>query len=799
MRAKAILSFIFSLWYTHSYAQTASNTFQSSSDNTTVNRSDAKVTLSGYIRDAADGEALIGASVYIKELQTGTISNTYGFFSLSIPEGNYTLTFSYIGYQSQTQEIELRQSKTFNIELLTEDVALEEIVISADRPDANVENVEMSTNVVSMTEVKQIPQLLGEADVIRSIQLLPGITTVGEGATGFNVRGGNIDENLILLDEAPVFSSSHLFGFFSVFNADAVKDVKIYKGGIPAYYGGRLSSVLDVRQKEGNMKEFGGEGGIGLISSRLLLEAPLQKDKSSFMIAGRRSYFDLFTRFSSDEDLKNTTLYFYDLNAKVNYIINDKNRIYLSGYFGRDVFGLNEFGFDWGNATATLRWNRVINSKLFANFTAVYSDYKYTLGSESDTESFDWISNIFNTNIKADFSYYINPNNTLEFGLNALYYKFKPGNVEVRRLNEEDINFDLESERALEPAVYISNEQKISDRLSVQYGLRYSWFYNIGRGTVYLYGESPRNKNNITDTLQYGSGEIIKSYEALEPRISGKFTLTPGSSIKASYNRMAQYLHLVSNTTAALPFDVWTPAGPFVKPARVDQFTLGYFRNFRDNSLEFSAEVYYKNYQDLLDYKDGAELLANQTLETELLSGNGRAFGLELLLRKQTGRLTGWIGYTLSRTERKVPGINNDEYYPSNYDKPHDITVVASYELNQKWTVSANLSVMSGRPITYPNARYEIDGIIVPNFDNRNGARVPVYHRLDLSATYEKPQKPGRKWQSSWSFGIYNVYSRRNTFSIYFRQNEDISTKTEAVRYSIFGTAIPSVTYNFKF
>ena len=647
--------------------------------------SEGRVTLSGYIKDVENGEALIGASVYVKELQTGTITNTYGFYSLSLPSGKYTVTFSYIGYQSLTNELQLQENQTLTVELSPEDVTLEEVVVTSDRLDANVEKVEMSTTTVSMVEVKQMPQLLGEVDVIRSIQLLPGITTVGEGATGFNVRGGNIDENLILLDEAPVYNSSHLFGFFSVFNADAVKDVKIYKGGIPAAYGGRMSSVLDVRQKEGNMKEFAGNGGIGLISSRLLLEAPIVKEKSSFMIAGRRSYFDLFTKLSPDEDIQNTSLYFYDLNAKVNYIFDDKNRIYLSGYFGRDALGLEEFGMEWGNKTATLRWNHLINERLFSNFTAVYSDYDYNLNADSDTDNFDWTSNIFNTNIKADFSYYLNPNNTLDFGINGLYYKFKPGNIKVDRLLEDDIALDLEPERAFEPAIYLSNEQKLSDRLSLQYGLRYSQFHNFGKGEVYRYAPGlPRENKNVIDTIQYGSGEVIKSYDAFEPRISGKFTLTETSSIKASYNRMAQYVHLVSNTTAAFPIDIWTPAGVHVKPAKVDQYALGYFRNFNDNTLEFSAEVYYKNYQDLLDYKDGAELIFNEALEQEILSGKGRAYGIELLLRKQQGRFTGWIGYTLSRTERKVPGINNNEYYPSNYDKPHDLTLVASYELNKK-------------------------------------------------------------------------------------------------------------------
>lgn len=759
-----------------------------------------KITLSGYLRDAENGEALIGAALYVEELQTGTITNTYGFYSLSLPEGNYKITFSYIGYQSITKEINLNRNQSLNLELAAEEVTLKEVVVSSNRPNANVEKIEMSTTTVNMVEVKQMPQLMGEVDVIRSIQMLPGVTTVGEGASGFNVRGGDVDENLILLDEASVYNASHVFGFFSVFNADAIKDLKIYKGGIPAAYGGRLSSVLDVRQKEGNMKSFAGNGGIGLISSRLLLEGPLKKDKSSFMVSGRRSYADVFTKLSSNEDLRNSTAYFYDLNAKINYVINDNNRVFLSGYFGRDALGIDVAGMDWGNKTATLRWNHLFNTRLFSNFTAVYSHYDYALGADTETANFSWKSNILNTNIKADFSYFINPNNTLEFGINALHYKFKPGNVKVNRVENDDVALDLDPETALEPAIYISNEQKISDRLGVQYGVRYSRFYNLGEGKVFKYAPGqPKTINSIIDTVYYGSDDVIQSYDAIEPRIAAKFTLNTSSSLKASYNRMAQYIHLVSNTTAALPIDVWTPAGAYIKPAKVDQYTIGYFRNFKDNIIEFSAEAYYKQYYDLLDYKDGADLLFNESLETELLEGKGRAYGLELLLRKQEGKLTGWIGYTLSRTERKVPGINNDDYYPSNYDKLHDINVVASYELNSKWTTSASLTVMSGRPITYPNARYEFEDITIPNYDNRNGARAPMYHRLDLSATYDIPKKPGRKWESSWTFGLYNVYARRNAFSIYFRQQEDNPAITEAVRYSVFGTIIPSVTYNLKF
>lgn len=800
---KTIVKYILSILIllSHFPNEAAAKLMKGNERDNNKNSSEARYTISGFIKDASNGEALIGASVYIDELKSGAVTNSYGFYSISLTPGTYSLVFSYIGYKSIKETINLKQNYSLDINLLSEDVSLQEVVVKADRPNANVEKLEMSTTTVNIAQIKQMPQLLGEVDIIRSLLLLPGVTTVGEGATGFNVRGGNVDENLVLLDEAPVYNASHVFGFFSVFNADAVKDIKLYRGGIPAIYGGRLSSVLDVRQKEGNMKKFSGNGGLGLISSRLLLEGPMLKYKSSFMVAGRRSYADVFTRLSSNKDIKDNVVYFYDLNSKINYVINDRNRIYLSGYFGRDVLTAGKNArLDWGNNTATLRWNHIINSRLFSNVTAVYSDYDYTLSGSNQGESFNWISSILNTNLKADFSYYMNPNNTLAFGVNALTYGFQPGDISLKRVGEQDVSFNLRKKRAVEPAIYISNEQTINKNLSLQYGLRYSRFYNIGKGKEYIFanGEAS-NPINIIDTVEYKSGEVIKSYGALEPRFSAKYTLTGNSSIKISYNRMAQYIHLISNTTAALPLDIWAPSGKYIKPAQVDQFTAGYFRNFSDDAFEFSAEVYYKNYKNLLDYKDGAELMFNDVLETEIRNGEGRAYGLELLLRKQEGRFTGWIGYTLSRTERKVPDVNNNNFYPSNYDKLHDLSVVANYELNPKWSFSSNITYMSGRPITYPNAQYVYEGIVVPNYDNRNGGRTPAYHRLDLSATYLPNKNPNRKWDSSWTFSIYNAYGRRNPFSIYFRQNKDNPAITEAVRYSVFGSIIPSVTYNFKF
>ena len=761
-------------------------------------KDEKKLSINGYVKDATTGEELIGVSIYIQETKTGTTSNVYGYYSLALEAGTYTVQYTYVGYQPIIKTVKLSQDTQLNMELVPEELALDEVVVTSSRPDKQVEVVQMSTIKMDIADVKKMPQLLGEVDLIRSIQLLPGVTTVGEGATGFNVRGGNIDENLILLDEAPVYNASHVLGFFSVFNADAVKDVQLQRGGIPAMYGGRLSSVLDIRQKEGNSKNFSGTGGIGFISSRLMLEGPIVKDKSSFMVAGRRSYADIFTALSVDENIKNSSAYFYDLNTKLNYNLNDKNRLFLSGYFGRDVLGVGKnFGFNWGNKTATLRWNHLFSPKIFSNITLVASDYDYAIQAEEDASNFTWKSRIRTYNFKSDFTFYPSPSNTIDAGLSRQYYAFSPGNAKfTTRKNESKT--DLDQKFALESAVYASHEWDISEHFSLKYGLRFSMFQQLGQGIVYHYQNNDPFTEGVTGSTIYGKGKTIENFHNLEPRIATRFKLNKISSIKASYHRMAQYVHLVSNTTASLPIDVWTPAGTYVKPAKVDQLALGYFRNFSDNVYEFSAETYYKQYYDLLDYKNGADLLLNATLETELLTGEGRAYGLELMLKKDRGNLTGWISYTLSRSERLVKEISED-YFPSNYDKPHDLTVVAAYQLNKKWNVSGNFAYMTGRPITYPNARYEWQGFVGASYDNRNGARIPDYHRLDLSATYDMDVDKSRRWKSSLSFGLYNVYSRRNAFSVFFRQNAEDPSITEAVRYSVLGSMIPSVTYNFTF
>jgi hypothetical protein len=768
-------------------------------------------TLSGYVRDSKTGEELIGVNIVIPALREGTSSNLYGFYSLSLKPGNYEASIQYIGYQTRTIKVALNEDLTLNIELDESSTTLDEVTVLARRLDENVRSVEMSVAQLDMKDVRKMPALLGEVDIIRSLTLLPGISTIGEASNGFNVRGGNTDQNLILLDEAPVYNSSHLFGFFSIFNADAVKDVKLYKGGIPARYGGRLSSVVDVRQRNGNNKKFSSTGGIGLLSSRLLVEGPIQKDKSAFMIAARRSYADLFLSLSNDPTINQNTLYFYDLNAKLNYILGDKDRLYLSGYFGRDVFELNDlFGFDWGNATASLRWNHLFSDKLFSNFTLVFSDYTYSLGTPEDDEfNFRLKSTIQDYHFKNQYNYYVSSKNEIEFGVEGIYYRLKPGQI------TGSIQLQLQQEYALEPSVYFSQELELGTRWTVQYGLRYSSFYNLGAQKVRNYANPDLPQlNELIDSEEYSSGQIIEAYnglEGLEPRFSVNYRISDEQSIKASYNRTRQYIHLISNTSTPTPVDLYRPSGRHIQPATANQVAAGYFQNFAENRFEVSIEGYYKDFKNIVDYRNGANLIFNEAIETEILPGIGRSYGLEFYLRKRKGRLSGWLSYTLSKTELKVENddpllaINAGEWYPANYDKRHDISLVLNYQLTKKWDLGMNFTYQSGRPITPPEGRFNFEDYSVPVYRSRNSLRIPDYHRLDLSANYTPEKDPNKKFYSSWSLGFYNVYARRNAYSIFFQQAEQAegattaSFDTEAVQLAIFGTIIPSVTWNFNF
>lgn len=781
-----------------------------------------KYTISGNIKDASNGEDLIGAAVRIEGTTLGAISNVYGFYSLSLSEGSYTLNVSYLGFQTITKEITVNSDIKLDFEMSEEQEQLEEVVVTAERADANVTSTEMSVNKLDIKTIQKMPALLGEVDVIRSIQLLPGVSTVGEGASGFNVRGGSVDQNLILLDEAPVYNSSHLFGFFSVFNPDAVKDVKLIKGGIPAQYGGRLSSVLDIRNKEGNLKEFGATGGVGLIFSRLTVEAPIVKDKASFLIAGRRSYADVLAAPFLSDDLSGSQFYFYDLSAKVNYKLDEKNRLFLSGYFGRDVFGAGEdFRFNWGNATGTLRWNHLFNDKLFFNLSAIYSDYDYELGFGSGADAFDWSSRLFNYSLKPEFTWYANSNNTLTFGAQSILFDFEPANASgVSEGVETDISLD--NKYGLETAFYVANEQKVGSRIALKYGLRYSIFDYMGPGEAYELGfiEPNAGSKPIIGSESYGRWETIKLYGNLEPRFAIRYELNEESSIKASYNRMAQYVQLVSNTTASIPLDVWNPSTNNIEPALADQVALGYFRNFKNNAYETSVEVYYKESQNLLEFIDNADLLINPFLEADLLPARGRAYGAEFFVKKTQGRINGWVSYTLSRAERKAPGINNTDWFPSRFDQTHNVSVVGFYDVSKRVSLSANFTYISGTPATFATNGYYIQGFYVPhNPENRrNNYRNPAYHRLDLSMTIngKKVKKNGkeRKNRDYLVISIYNVYNRANAFSVFQEQFDFERRKLQTnpgqllpgesftpqgTKYSIIARIIPSISYNFEF
>ena len=771
-----------------------------------------KYTISGYIKDASNGESLIGATVYIEEISGGAVSNVYGFYSITLPAGTYNFEYRYIGFDNQLKTIELNENVRLDVEMAIGAEQLEAVVVSAEKEDANVSEVEMSTLELDIKTIEKIPAFLGEVDIIKSIQLLPGVSTVGEGASGFNVRGGSVGQNLILLDEAPVYNSSHLLGFFSVFNPDAVKDVKLYKGGIPARYGGRISSILDIRMKEGNIKEYEVTGGISSIFSRLAVEGPIAKDKASFIIAGRRSYADILTRTFTDALDDGQALNFYDLTLKTNYNINEKNRIFLSGYLGRDVFRFDERqGFSWGNRTSTFRWNHLYTDKLFSNLTIFYSDYDYELAfGEDDRDKFDWDSRIRTYNIKPEFTYFLNTQNELTFGGEALLYRFTPANA-VAVSDGEVVDISLDERKAFEGALYIGNQQTLSNALTLQYGLRFSTYSYLGDATVYNYNDTiPGLRRTVVSTSEADNFESIESYSNLEPRFSFKYQFSPTTSIKGSYNFTSQYIHLISNTTASNPLDVWTPSTNNIEPQTGQQWALGLFKNLANNRYETSVELYFRSTRNQLDYIDGADLLINEFIEGDVLSGDGRAYGAEFFIKKLTGRLNGWASYTLGRTELQVEGINNGDWYPTRFDQLHNLKIAAFYDFNERWSVSGNFTYITGTPTTFPNSRFEVQGYVIPyvSGDTRNNLRIPDYHRLDISftrqgRTIKKNGKP-RKVSDYLVFTIYNLYGRRNPFSIYFRQNDDRVTtgdvvETQARQVSIIGTFFPSVGYNFKF
>lgn len=756
---------------------------------------DKKLIISGSIKDATNGEQLLGATVFIKELKTGTASNLYGFYSISLQQGTYTLVYSYIGYQNIERTIQLKANTTINIELQPLQSELKEVVITEKRSNENITKNEMSVVRMDAKTIRQIPAFMGEVDIIKAMQLLPGVQTTSEGSSGFSVRGGSPDQNLILLDEATVYNASHLLGFFSVFNNDAIKDVKIYKGDIPMNYGGRLSSVLDVRMNDGNDKHFEGTGGIGNISSRLTLEGPLLKDKTSFILSGRRTYFDLFLPLSSDEKIRDNTLYFYDFNAKIAHTINENNRIYLSGYFGRDVFNNNFSKLNSGNQTFTMRWNHLFSKKIFSNFMFVYSKYDYYLGTpEGEAYSFDWRSKMRDYGFKSDFTLYANPNNTIKFGISSIYHIFEPGYAKGTGTQSFFNEFTVPSSYALENGIYIGNDQKVNDKLTLKYGIRVSMFNNVGPATIYNYN----NNFESTDSSVYKSGDFYQTYAGIEPRFGISYTINDKSSVKASYSRTNQYIQLAQNSTSGTPLDVWFPSSPNVKPQISDQIAVGYFRNFLGNYIETSVEVYYKTMKNSIDFKDHAELLLNEKLEGELRFGESSSKGLEVLVKIPEGRLNGWVSYTLSKTDRSFADINNGKTYLAYYDKPHNMSIVLNYEISKRTTLSSTWIYYTGAPVTFPTGRAEVGGKIVPIYSDRNAYRMPDYHRLDLSLTIKGKKKPNKKWSHEWNFTVYNAYGRKNAWTINFVQDKENPSVTYAEKTYLF-SIIPAITYNFKF
>ncbi len=768
-------------------------------------------TISGKISDQANGEVLFGAEIATSDYKKGTTTNEYGFYSLTLPKGEYTLIISYLGYKSETKKIDLIKNITLNISIKEEINTLDEVVVSGKelKIRQKLKKPQMSVTKLSVKTIKQAPVVFGEVDILKTITLLPGVTTNGEGSSGFNVRGGASDQNLVLLDEATIYNTSHLFGFFSVFNADAIKDINLYKGGIPAKYGGRVASVLDVRQKDGNNKEFHINGGIGLISSRLMIEGPIKKDKASFLLAGRASYVNGFLKAAK----KDNRVGFYDLNSKISYEINDNNKLFLSGYFGQDTFKLdNFFNSSYGNNTFNLRWNHIFNPKLFSNLSFIYSKYNYDL--TFNTLDFKWDSGIIDTNIKYDLKYSFNQKYKLNFGASFTNYNFNPGEIKPTSETSAINEYILDKKYAYEPAIYAELEHKISNKLNLRYGIRFNSFYRIGKQTLNTYQDdlavvyNPNldiyERANPIGEISYKKGETIASFNGLEPRFSLAYQVNDNTSVKASYQKINQYLHLISNTNSPTPLDVWAPSGKYIKPQISNQYAIGFFKNLKNEMYTLEIESYYKDVQNRIDYIDGADLIANNHLETEILAGKSRAYGLEILLRKNKGKFTGWFSYTLSKSEQKITGrtaietgINNGNWYNTPYDRTHDLSITGSYKLNKKWRFGTNFIFQTGRPANFPSGQYQFDNYTVPVFVTRNAERLPAYHRLDISATLNSRKNENRKWKSEWVFGVYNLYGRRNAASITFARNEDTNLN-EAIRTSIFGI-MPAITYNFKF
>ncbi|HEY4288353.1 MAG TPA: TonB-dependent receptor [Puia sp.] len=752
-----------------------------------------KHTISGSVKAKATGESIIRATVIVSGQHIGVTTNDYGYYSLTLPEGKYTLIISSAGRQSKTTDVDLKENIQLET-LLEEQGQLQNVVVTAQSGRGrSIRGTQMGVEHISTAEIKSVPVLFGERDVLKTLQLLPGVKSVAEGNSGLSVRGGGTDQNLILLDEAPVYNASHLLGFFSTFNSDAIKDVTLYKGDMPAQYGGRLSSVVDVRMNEGNNQDYHVTGGVGLISAKINVEGPIEKDKSSFLFTARRTYADMFLKLSGDSTKNKNSLYFYDLNAKLNFTLSDRDKLYVSGYFGRDELSSADiFGINWGNATATVRWNHSFGPRLFSNTSLIYSDYNYKLKINNNGSDFLVRSALRDFNLKEELQLFLNPRNTLRFGFNSIHHSMTPGVLDSQGANSGVNDTAFQKRYGLENAVYISNDWKASDRVSVTYGARLEAFSAIGKGDFVNVASS----GQVIDTVHNGSGQILKTYVNPEFRFGMSYQLDPNTSIKASYAGNTQNMHLISSGSAGLPTDRWVLSNNMIRPERSHQVSLGYYKNLRDNKYELTVEAYYKALQNQIDYRDGANVLSNGTIETELLYGKGRAYGVEWLLKKKQGRLTGWIGYTLSKSEKKIDGINNDRWYNAYQDRTHDISIVGMYKLDRRWLLSGSWVYNTGNAVSFPSGKYKSDGRTIYYYSERNGYRMPAYHRLDLSATVQLKQT--KKFSSELSFGIYNAYARNNAFIITFRDNKTDPNKTEAVQTTLF-SAVPFISYNFKF
>jgi hypothetical protein len=751
--------------------------------------------VSGHVYDKENGEMLVGVTIFDNNLKQGTTTNSYGFYSLTIKGENYDLKFSYVGFQSVYKKGVIDKNIAIDISLEAIENQLGEVVVEGKRTDENVSAAEMSLVKLDIKTIRMIPALLGEIDLIKVLQLLPGVQSTSEGSIGFSVRGGSADQNLIILDEATIHNASHLMGFFSVFNNDVVKDVTLYKGDIPAAYGGRLSSLLDVRMKDGNSKKFGGTGSIGTVSSKLTLEGPVIKNRTTFLVAGRRTYADLFLPLAKDETIRDNKLFFYDLNVKLSHVIDDNNRLYLSGYLGRDTFK-NQFALiGFGNQTGSLRWNHLFSGKLFFNLSLIYSRYNYEIGTrEGNSNSFTWKSNMNDYSLRLDFTHFLTNIHTLRYGATSIYHEFFPGTAYGLGSNSIYSEFILPAEFALEHSLYATDEYKATEKLTLKYGLRFTLFQNVGSGTYYNFDEN----FNPVDSTVYRKHDIFNTYASLEPRFAFTYLVNDLSSVKGSYSRTAQFLTLAQNSTAGTPLDIWFPATPNVKPQLCDQFAIGYFKNIKMNMYEFSSEIYYKKLRNVIDFRDHAQLLLNQYLEGELRIGKGYSYGIENMVRKNDGRITGWISYTYSRTYRVIPEINNSNRYNAPYDKPHSVNIVFNYNVSKRITTSATWVYATGLPVTFPTGRAVIGNSIIPIYSNRNSYRLTDYHRLDLSISLKGKEKPGKKWNGEWNFSVYNAYNRHNSWSINFIQDTKDPNVTYAEKTYLF-SIIPALTYNLKF